>query len=100
MLLTMSGVDDHPERRRYYPDEENVPLSTAIRGAIESHENTSLDSDELDLFKHVNPEAIDMLFTDAPESDVDISVQFNLTNVTVSVWSDGGIDIRVSEKLQ
>lgn len=96
----MAGIDDHPERRRYYPDEDNVPLSTAIQKAIESHENASFISDEFDLFQHVNPEAIDMLFTDAPESDVEISVQFNLDNVTVSVWSDGGIDIRVSEKMQ
>ena len=93
-------IDDSSERRRYYPDEDNVPLSTAIYEAIDAHEDASLTRDELDLFQHVNPEAIDMLFRDSVDGEVDISVQFNLTNVTVSVWSDGGIDIRVTEKIE
>ncbi|PSP50953.1 hypothetical protein BRC60_04135 [Halobacteriales archaeon QH_1_68_42] len=93
-------IDDSSERRRYYPDEDNVPLSTAIYEAIDAHEDASLTRDELDLFQHVNPEAIDMLFRDSVDGEVDISVQFNLTNVTVSVWSDGGIDIRVTEKME
>lgn len=90
-------MDSHPERRRYYPEEENVPLSEAVREAIEAHESTSLSADELRLYDHINPDAIDMLFQDT--ADVDVSVQINLTNVTVSVWSDGGIDIRVSDKM-
>jgi hypothetical protein len=93
-------IDDSSERRRYYPDEDNVPLSTAIYEAIDAHEDASLTRDELDLFQHVNPEAIDMLFRDSVDGEVDISVQFNLTNVTASVWSDGGIDIRVTEKME
>ena len=93
-------IDDSSERRRYYPDEDNVPLSTAIYEAIDAHEDASLTRDELDLFQHVNPEAIDMLFRDSVDGEVDISVQFNLANVTVSVWSDGGIDIRVTEKME
>jgi hypothetical protein len=94
------AIDDSSERRRYYPDEDNVPLSTAIYEAIDAHEDASLTRDELDLFQHVNPEAIDMLFRDSVDGEVDISVQFNLTNVTVNVWSDGGIDIRVTEKME
>ena len=90
----MSG---HPERRRYYPEEENVPLSEAVREAIEAHENSSLSLDELRLYDHIDPEAIDMLFTDT--AGVDVSVQINLTNVTVSIWSDGGIDIRVTDAI-
>lgn len=81
----MAGTEEHPERRRYYPDDEDVPLSTAICQAIEAHEDTAATVDELDLFAHVNPRALDMLFADAPESDVEISVQLNLTNVTVSI---------------
>ena len=90
-------MDESPERKRYYPDEENVPLSTAVREALEAHENSSLSADELRLYNHVNPEAIDVLFSDT--ADVDVSVQINLTNVTVSIWSDGGIDIRVTDKV-
>lgn len=90
-------MDGHPERRRYYPDHENVPLSEAVREAIEAHENSSLSADELCLYDHVNPEAIDVLFEDT--DGVDISVQINLTNVAVSIWSDGGIDIRVTDRI-
>lgn len=89
-------MDENPERRRYYPDDD-VPLSEAVREAVAAHENASLTADEFSLYDHVNPAAIDMLFTDT--AGVDISVQINLTNVTVSVWSDGGVDVRVSEKV-
>ena len=89
-------MDENPERRRYYPDED-VPLSEAVREAVEAHENASLSQDEFDLYDHVNPEAIDMLFTDT--AGVDVSVQIDLTNVTVSIWSDGGVDIRVTDKI-
>lgn len=91
-------MEGHPERRRYYPDEENISLSEAVRQAIEAHEDSSLDADELQLYQHINPGAIDMLFSDT--ADVDVSVQINLTNVTVSIWGDGGIDIRVTDKIE
>lgn len=86
-----------PERRRYYPDEENVPLSEAVREALQAHENSSLSADELELYDHINPEAIDTLFQDT--AGIDISIQIHLTNVTVSLWSDGGVDIRVADKM-
>jgi hypothetical protein len=88
---------EDPERRRYYPEEENVPLSEAVREAIEAHEDSSLSADELELYENINPEALDILFRDT--ADVDVSIQINLTNITVSIWSDGGVDIRVTEKL-
>jgi len=90
-------MDDHPERRRYYPTEENVPLSEAVREAVADHENTSLSADEFRLYDHISPEAIDCLFRDT--ADVDVPVQINLSNVTVSIWSDGGIDLRVTDKM-
>ena len=69
------NIDEQPERRRYYPDEEDIPLTEAIRQAIEAHENASLHADELQLYQHINPRAIDMLFADT--AGVDVSVQFN-----------------------
>jgi len=89
---------DHPEHRRYYPDSENIPLSEAIYEAVQAHENTTLSSDEFDLYHHIQPEALDNLFKET--SDIEISVQIRLTNVTVSIWSDGGIDIRVTDKIE
>lgn len=91
-------MDEDPERRRYYPVEEDVPLSEAVREAVAAHDDSSLSPDEFDLYDNINPDAIDMLFTDT--ADTDVSVQIDLTNVTVSIWSDGGIDIRVTDKME
>lgn len=90
-------MDSDPERRRYYPDEENVPLSEAVREAVAAHESSSLDADEFRLYEHVDPDALDMLFTD--DAGADVTVQIRLTDVTVGIWSDGGVDIRVSETI-
>ena len=91
-------MDENPERCRYYPDEETTPLSKAVREAVEAHGSTSLSADELALYEHINPDALDTLFDESVGGDVDVSVQLNLPNVTVSVWSDGGIDIRVTDR--
>ena len=99
-VITVGGqwMDENPERRRYYPDEAGTPLSEAVLEAVEAHENSSLVADEFDLYKHIDPKAINLLFKDS--ADVDLSVRINLENVTVSIWSDGGIDIRVTDKLE
>ena len=86
-----------PERRRYYPEEENVPLSVAVREAVAAHERSSLATDEFDLYDHVDPDALDALF--GPDSEAAVSVQIYLDDVTVSVWSDGGVDIRVTDNI-
>lgn len=88
---------ESPERRKYYPDEEETPLSVAVLDAVEAHENASLSADQFRLYEHVNPDAIDQLFTGT--AGVDISVQIHLDNVTVSIWSDRGIDIRVTDRI-
>lgn len=89
-------MDYRSERRRYYPDDD-IALSEAILEAVQAHEGASFDEDEFTLYDHIHPDAIDMLFKDT--SGVDISVQIHLTNVTVSLWSDGGIDIRVTDNV-
>ncbi|WP_227380724.1 HalOD1 output domain-containing protein [Haladaptatus halobius] len=90
-------MDEHSERRRYYSKDTEASLSEAILEAVEAHENASLGEDEFTLYDHVNPDAIDMLFKDT--TDIAVSVQIHLTNVTVSIWSDGGIDIRDTDKI-
>lgn len=89
-------MDDNQERRRHYPGAENVPLSEAVREAVQAHENAEALVDEAALYDHVDVEAIDQLFADA--GDVSVSAQLHLPNVTVSIWSDGGVDIRVTER--
>ncbi|WP_459191898.1 HalOD1 output domain-containing protein [Halosimplex sp. J119] len=87
-----------PERRRYYPEAENVPLSEAVREAIAAHDDASLSTADVQLYDHIDPDALDGLFK--TDSDVDVSVQIRLEDVTVSVWSDGGVDIRVTDKIE
>lgn len=90
-------MNEDPERRRYYPDEEDTPLSQTVLEAVEAHEDSELVADEFQLFDHVDPDAIDMLFRDS--AGLDVTVQFTLTNVTVSIWSDGGVDVRVTDRV-
>ncbi|WP_415380594.1 HalOD1 output domain-containing protein [Halosimplex sp. TS25] len=91
-------MDTDPERRRYYPEAENVPLSEAVREAIAAHDDASLSTTDLALYDHVDPDALDGLFR--TDGDVDVSVQIRLEDVTVSVWSDGGVDIRVTDTIE
>lgn len=87
---------DDPERRRHYPEEENVPLSEAVREAVDAHETADAVADGAALSNHLDIEAIDRLFTGTGE--VAISAQLHLPNVTVSIWSDGAVDIRVTDR--
>lgn len=69
---TREIMDGSPERRRYYPDEENVPLSVTVREAIAAHEDVEREADEIELYDHIDPEGIDLLFTDTADADVSI----------------------------
>jgi len=86
-----------PERRRYYPEAENVPLSVAVREAVAAHRRSSPTTDDFDLYDHVDPDALDALFERDPQAAV--SVQIRLEDVTVSLWSDDGVDIRVTDTI-
>lgn len=81
-------MDPNPERRRYRVAEENVPLSEVVREAVDAH--GTADS----LGDHVDVESIDRLFTG---SDVAVSLRLVLPDVTVSIWNDDGVDIRVAD---
>lgn len=89
-------MDENAERRRYYPEDQDTPLSQVVLEAVEAHESSSLSTDEFALYEHVNPDAIDELFRD---TEVPISVRIRLDNVDVSIWSDGGVDVRVMDAI-
>ena len=89
-------MDEHVERRRYVEGGETTP-SEAVLEAVEAHEDASVTGDEFRLYEHVSPDAIDDLFADA--SDVAMSLRIELENVSVSVWSDGAIDVRVVDSI-
>lgn len=98
--IRLVGTDtftrENSYRRCYHPEDEDKPLSQVVLQVIEDHESTSLTADEFSVYEHVNPGAIDMLFAD---TDVPISVQIDLENVRVGIWSDGGFDIRVVDPM-
>ena len=89
-------MDDEVTSQRYYPEEENVPLSEAVLEAARTRDDASLTADRFDLYEHVDPESLDTLFTDPVGTD--ISVRIDLPDVSVTIWSDGGIDIRVDDR--
>lgn len=90
-------MNDHIERRRYYPVAENVPLSESIREAVVAHDRAVDGDDNLERYESVDLEAIDGLFASARVADVDISLHLDLDEVSVGVWIDSGVDIRVSD---
>lgn len=89
-------MNDHIERRRYYPVAENVPLSESIREAVVAHDRTVEDED-LEQHVSIDLEAVDGLFASAREADVEVSLHLDLEEVSIGVWSNSGIDIRVSD---
>lgn len=91
-------MDEHAERRRYYRGNDEGSLSEAVLETVEAHRNASLGADEFPLYEHVNPEAVDELFDDA--GDVAVSLQITLENVSVSIWNDDGVDIRVVDSVE
>lgn len=88
-------MDSNPERRRHYQNEENVPLSEAVREAVDAHENAEAVMDEAALYDSLDIETIDQLFTDT--GDVSLSVQIQLPNVTVGIWRNDAVNIRVTD---
>lgn len=91
-------MDEHAERRRYYRGDAEESLSEAVLETVEAHRNASLSADEFPLYEHVNPDAVDELFEDT--GDVAVSLQIKLENVSVSIWSDDDIDIRVVDSVE
>lgn len=84
------------QRRRYYQNEENVPLSEAIREAVQRHSGAEPSVDVEVLAERTNTEAIDHLYSET--DDVPLSLQVSLPNVLVNLWGNEMVDIRVTER--
>lgn len=91
-------MDAQSRRRRHYPVAENVPLSEAVREAVREHDSSEAAVDEAALYDSVGIESVDHLF--AGLGDASVSVQLSLPNVTVSIWNDTPVDIRVTDRLE
>lgn len=87
--------EEFPTYTWYDPDEEQA-LSEAVIDAIEAHENIDASREEFVLYEQIDPDALDGLFR--PDANADITVKFRIDEVTVTLWGDGGIDIRVTDK--
>lgn len=88
--------DENVERRVYHPDSEFTSLSEAILEAVDAHESGEIDRGSFRLYDSVDPDALDGLFRE--DADADLTVQFNIDDVTVSLWGDGGVDVRVTDR--
>lgn len=83
------------ETELYHPGEART-LSEAILDAIEDHTGSDLTREDFVLYESVDPDALDALFRD--DADADMYVQFNVRDLTVRLWGDGGIEIAVGDR--
>ena len=90
--VTRESTERHVES----PSDGAVPLSTAILEAIEDHKDEDLQESDFVLYDDIDPDAIDSLFREA--SSAETSVQFNTDDVTVTLWGDGRVEIRVTDR--
>ncbi|MFC4548699.1 MULTISPECIES: HalOD1 output domain-containing protein [Halorussus] len=92
----VSGGDrDDKVHQRYYPEEDRK-LSTAVLEAIEDQKGEDLSKADFRLYDDVDPDALDALFRS--DADANTSVQFNTDDVTVTLWGDGGVEIRITPR--
>lgn len=87
----MVGENDVSDR--YYPD-ENRALSDAVLEAIEKHQGRDLTKGSFQLYDDVDPDALDRIFRE--DANADTTIQFDTGDVTVTLWGDGGVEIRVT----
>ena len=80
---------------RYYPEEDRS-LSDAVLDAIEQQKGHNLIDEDFQLYDDVDPDALDNIFR--ADASTDTSVQFNTGDVTVTLWGDGSVEIRVTPR--
>lgn len=88
--------DDDVERERYHPAEERS-LSDAVLEAIQQHLDEDIAKAEFHLYEDIDPDALDGLFR--PDANANTSVQFDTDDVTVTLWGDGAVDIRITSQV-
>lgn len=87
--------NQNQERDVYHP-EDGKDLSTAILEAIEKQKGTDLTEADFRLYDDINPDALNELFRQ--DANADTTVQFNTDDVTVTLWGDGGVELRVTPR--
>ena len=88
--------NENTERDQYHPRDDQS-LSTAIIEVIEDQKGRDLSKADFRLYDDIDPDALYSLFR--ADADASTSVQFNTDDVTVTLWGDGGVEIRVTPRV-
>lgn len=95
-------MDDHVRsegdavRRRYDPSRPDSSLSEVVLRAIDSHKDDALSRENHRLYDQVDPDALDNLFKE--DANGNLTVQFSYDGVNVSLWGDGTVEVRVTDR--
>jgi hypothetical protein len=79
----------------HHPDDDGE-LSTTILETIEAQKGESLHDADFHLYDDINPEALNDLFREDARGDT--TVKFNTDDVTVTLWGDGAVAIKVTPR--
>ncbi len=82
-------------RKLYTPDQDRS-LTEAVLDAIEDCKGEDLLRTDFILYEDIDPEALNSLFRHDAQSRT--TVTFETDGVTVELWGDGGVEIRVTER--
>lgn len=88
-------MNDDETRREYRPREDRS-LSDAVLDAIQEYRNEDISKGDFRLYDDVDPDALDDLFRE--DANANTTVAFNTDDVTVTLWGDGGVEIRVTSR--
>ncbi|MFC6726884.1 HalOD1 output domain-containing protein [Halobium palmae] len=84
------------EERRVHHLGEGKPLSDAVLEAIAQYHGTDLRDGDFRLYDDIDVSALDDLFRE--DANADTTVQFKTGDVTITLWGDGDVRIRVTPR--
>lgn len=88
-------MGDQPAHQKYYPEMENVPFGEALREAISTHEDATIQDLDM-LSEDFDIEAINRVVSSTAE--ISIALELRLENVTIDVWNNDAVHVRVTKK--
>lgn len=80
----------------YTPDQDRT-LTEAVLDAIEDCKRDTLQRSDFILYEDIDPDALNSLFRD--DARPRTTVKFRTDGVEVELWGDGGVEIRVTDRL-
>ncbi|QLG27452.1 hypothetical protein HUG10_07765 [Halorarum halophilum] len=80
----------------YTPDQDRT-LTEAVLDAIEDCKRDNLQRTDFVLYEDIDPDALNSLFRH--DARPRTTVNFRTDGVEVELWGDGGVEIRVTDRL-